>query len=101
MGAWIPGQAGNDRKVPIAHIRVLTARAGDAFKIELAFSDGTRGVFDVGAYLSTRSGPLLEPLRKASYLKRVFIDAGALCWPNGLEIAPARLHELCKLTTPA
>ena len=25
---------------------------------------------------------------------RFFIDAGALCWPNGLEISPAKMYEL-------
>ena len=24
-------------------------------------------------------------------LQRLFIDAGALCWPSGLELSPARL----------
>jgi len=28
--------------------------------------------------------------------KRFFVDAGALSWPNGLELSPARLYELCK-----
>ena len=27
----------------------------------------------------------------------LFIDAGALCWPNGLELSPARLHEISLL----
>lgn len=82
-------------------IKVLNARLADAFKIELEFSDHTHGVFDAGAYLATRSGPLLDPLREPGYLKRMFIDAGALCWPNGLEISPARLHELCNLHAAA
>lgn len=25
----------------------------------------------------------------------------ALCWPNGLEISPARLHELCEASATA
>jgi hypothetical protein len=45
--------------------------------------------------LLRRKGPLLEPLRDEAYFRRLFIDAGALCWPNGLELAPARLYESC------
>lgn len=75
-------------------IKVLNARLLDAFRLELDFSDHTQGVFDAGAYLASRSGPLLDKLRDANYFARFFIDAGALCWPNGLEISPARLHAL-------
>ena len=82
-------------------IKVLTASLIDPFKLELDFSDHTHGVFDANAYLASRSGSLLEPLRNPDYFRRFLIDAGALCWPNGLEIAPARLHELCAASTTA
>ena len=82
-------------------IKVLHARLADTFKLEIDFSDHTQGVFDAGTYLSTRSGPLLDALRESAYFQRFFIDAGALCWPNGLEISPARLHELCTVAAAA
>lgn len=68
-------------------IKVLHARLADTFKLGIDFSDHTHGVFDAGAYLSNRSGPLLDALRESAYFQRFFIDAGALCWPNGLEIS--------------
>jgi len=76
-------------------IKLIEAQYQGAFQVTLRFSDGKEGVFD-GAVLLQRSGPLLEPLRDEGYFKRVFIDAGALCWPNGLELSPARLHESCR-----
>ena len=79
-------------------IKVLNANLTDAFKLDLDFSDHTHGVFDASAYLANRSGPLLDKLRDSAYFRRFFIAAGALCWPNGLEISPARLHELCVMT---
>ena len=82
-------------------IKVLNASLADTFKLELDFSDHTHGVFDVNAYLAIRSGPLLDTLRDPAHFKRFFIDAGALCWPNGLEISPARLHELCVASATA
>jgi len=69
--------------------------------LELTFSDHTQGVFDGAAYLSSRQGPLLEPLRDPAYFARCFVDAGALCWPNGLELSAARLHELSRVSEPA
>lgn len=69
--------------------------------LELTFSDGARGVFNVWSYCSTRHGPLLEPLQSESYIKRCFIDIGALGWPNGLELSPIRLYELCEMKKAA
>lgn len=82
-------------------IKVLNANLTDAFKLDLDFSDHTHGVFDANQYLANRSGPLLDKLRDSTYFNRFFIDAGALCWPNGLEISPARLRELCVMSAAA
>ena len=75
-------------------IKILNIRHIATFKLEIDFSDHTQGVFDAAVYLSSRSGPLLDKLRDADYFSRVFIDASALCWPNGLEISPAKIQEL-------
>lgn len=75
-------------------IKVLNARLLDSFRLELDFSDHTQGVFDAGNYLATNSGPLLDALRDPAYFQRFFIDAGALCWPNGLELSPAKVRAL-------
>lgn len=79
-------------------IKVLQIRPLGDFQLELSFSDGTHGVLDGADYLSSRSGPVLEPLRNASYFARCFVEAGGLCWPNGFELSPTRAHELCHLT---
>ena len=75
-------------------IKLLDVKSMKAHVLELSFSDHTQGVFDGAAYLSTRRGPLLKALREPAYFSRCFVDAGALCWPNGLELSAARLHEL-------
>lgn len=73
-------------------IRILDCRTLGEFRLELGFSNGERGIFDARVLLS-RDGPLLEPLRSQAYFDRVFLDAGALCWPNGLELSPQRVYE--------
>ncbi len=75
-------------------IKVLNARLTAPFTLAIDFSDHTHGVFDANAYLSNRAGPLLDKLRDPAYFQCFFIDAGALCWPNGLELSPAKIHEL-------
>ncbi|MFA7243022.1 MAG: DUF2442 domain-containing protein [Sulfuricellaceae bacterium] len=77
-------------------IKVLAARYLGDFQVELTFSDGAEAVFDAHGLLR-RSGALLDPLREEAYFRRLFVDAGALCWPNGLELSPARLRETCKV----
>ena len=76
-------------------IKVIEARYLGNFQIAVVFADGKEGAFD-GNVLLKNSGSLLEPLRNENYFNRFFIDAGALCWPNGLELSPARLYETCR-----
>ena len=76
-------------------IKVIEARYQGNYQIAVIFSDGKEGTFD-GKVLLKRTGSLLEPLRDENYFQRFFIDAGALCWPNGLELSPARLYETCR-----
>jgi Protein of unknown function (DUF2442) len=78
-------------------IKVLTCKSISAFTLELKFSNGEAGVFDAKSYLAEKHGSLLEPLKDAIYFQHCFIDAGALCWPNGLELSGQRIFELSKL----
>ena len=75
-------------------IKLLDVKTIAAHQLELTFSDHTQGVFDGAWHLADRQGPLLEALRDPAYFSRCFVDAGALCWPNGLELSAARLYEL-------
>lgn len=81
-------------------IKVISVRYVGDFRVALEFSDGIVGEYD-GRTLLQRSGPLLEPLRDEAYFRRCFVDAGALCWPNGLELAPARLREVVRVLETA
>ena len=81
-------------------IKLTEARYQGDFQLALRFSDGKEVIFD-GRELLKRSGPLLEPLHDETFFKRFFIDAGALGWPNGLELSPTRLHESCRALTAA
>ena len=81
-------------------IKLVEAHYLGDFRVALVFSDGREGIF-LGQDLLKRSGPLLIPLQDEAYFKRVFIDAGALCWPNGLELSPQRLYESCTTVATA
>ena len=37
-----------------------------------------------------------EPLKDSAYFQRVFIEDGALTWPNGYDCDPIALHDEMK-----
>ena len=36
---------------------------------------------------------MVQPLRDETYFARVFLESGALTWPNGYDMAPWALHK--------
>jgi len=67
------------------------------WNLEIAFADATRGVISLKDRLF---GPVFEPLKDANLFAQVRIDEfGAICWPNGADLAPDALYE--KLKAPA
>lgn len=75
------------------------SHAGDD-ALDLTFSDGSSGRWSA-ADLVARDTVLTRPLADPDYFRRAFIEAGALAWPNGLELsAPSiqrRLEEAGQL----
>jgi Protein of unknown function (DUF2442) len=78
-------------------IKVLNIKVIDSFGLELTFSNGDTAHFDGAEYLASRSGSLLDLLRNPAYFARCFVDVGAVCWPNGLELSGTRVHELSRV----
>ena len=73
-------------------IKILRATHLRDSVIDLEFSDGSVGAYDVSPLLE-RDTELTRPLSDLEYLRRFFIDFGALCWPNGLELSPGAIHR--------
>ena len=71
--------------------RVTTVRALDNYRLAVAFDDGVEGVVSLETRLF---GPVFEPLQNPFEFSRVFVDEfGAVCWPNGADLAPDALYE--------
>ena len=64
-------------------------------KPTIEFSDGTAGTRDF-SFLLERTGPMVEPLKDPAYFPPVFIDDGALAWPNGYDWDPISLRDEMK-----
>jgi len=61
------------------------------FRLRVRFSDGGAGVGDFAAMVN-EPGPMLDPLRDPTFFERVFLEFGALTWPNGFDIDPEALR---------
>lgn len=70
---------------------VVSARPLEDFRIEVTFDDGTSGVVSLKDRMF---GPVFEPLRDPAFFQRLLVDEfGAICWPNGADLAPDALYE--------
>jgi hypothetical protein len=66
----------------------LEARSG--YHLYVEFSDGTAGMIDLSDRLF---GPVFEPLRDKALFDQVRVDEfGAICWPNGADLAPDAVY---------
>jgi hypothetical protein len=71
--------------------RVVKASALPNYTLALIFDDGVRGEVSLAHRLF---GPMFEPLKEPAFFARVSVDAfGAVCWPNGVDLAPDALYR--------
>lgn len=73
----------------VVHVRRLQ-RLGN-YRLKLWFTDGRAGEWDFSG-LAKRDTPVTQPFKDAAYFDRVFLEFGALTWPNGYDWAPDALH---------
>jgi hypothetical protein len=76
-------------------IDVIGLKRLGAYRLEIAFSDGSVGIRDF-ADLVSRNSEMVGPLKNPDYFARVFIEDGALTWPNGYDVDPIELHREMK-----
>jgi len=70
--------------------KVIYVKALSDWRLEVRFSDGTAGVVSVKDRLF---GPVFEPLKDPALFAQVRVDEyGAICWPNGADLAPDALY---------
>lgn len=60
--------------------------------LRLYFSDSSWGDYDLQPLID-RQTELTLPLNDDAYFQRFFLELGALCWPNGLELSPGSIRK--------
>jgi hypothetical protein len=73
-------------------IDVVSVRPMGGFGLRIAFSDGSAGVHDFSSTVA-RDGEMVLPLKDPAFFARVFVELGALTWPNGFDLDPIALHD--------
>ncbi len=73
-------------------VKQIEYKSGYSFLI--VFDDSTCAVIDFSDYL--QRGPVFAPLRDPAFFRQARIEGGTIAWPNGADIAPETLYEMCE-----
>ncbi len=67
----------------------------DGYRLHVKFENGLEGTVALRERLF---GPVFEPLKNPSFFAKVYVDKfGAICWPNGADLAPDALYRRLSL----
>lgn len=72
--------------------RVVRAQKLGPYRLKLWFSDGHVGAWDF-SYVTEDPGEFMRPFQDPAFFDRVWIEFGALTWPNGYDLSPVALHR--------
>jgi Protein of unknown function (DUF2442) len=71
--------------------RAVKAAALPQYRLHVEFDDGVTGTIDLSSELD---GEVFQPLRNEAVFRQVTVDEfGAVCWPNGPDLAPDAMHS--------
>lgn len=71
--------------------QVKTVRALEDYRLHVQFTDGTEGTVSLRDRLF---GPMFAPLQDVALFQQAAVDEfGAICWPNGADLAPDALYH--------
>lgn len=73
-------------------IKIVKVTPAADRRLSLIFSDGSRGEIDLSPLIA-RDTALTAPLADEHFRHGCFLELGALCWPNGLELSAGSLHQ--------
>jgi hypothetical protein len=62
------------------------------YRLRIKFSDGRSGEWDF-SWLAGDKRPMTAPFKDPAFFDRVFLEMGALTWPNGYDCCPDSLYE--------
>ena len=79
--------------VPRAPYRVAEVKALPGWRLHVRHNDGVEGVVDMAGLVHSPRAGVFATLRDVALFEQVFLDLGAVTWPNELDLAPDRMHD--------
>jgi hypothetical protein len=73
-------------------IRIVDTTTISHTVVHLRFFDDTEGDYDLSPLIA-RDTVMTRPLQDPAFVRRCFLELGALCWPNGLELSSPSLRR--------
>jgi hypothetical protein len=73
-------------------IKITYSRQVEGFVVELRFSDGSVGEYNLGPIVQ-RDTVLTRPLVDITCFRSFFLELGSLAWTNGFELSGDALHK--------
>jgi hypothetical protein len=72
-------------------VKVLSVKSLPNWVLDIVFTNGTKCTISMKDRLF---GPVFEPLRNPQFFAQATVDEyGAVCWPNGADLAPDAIYE--------
>ena len=76
---------------------VIKTTALPEFRLQVAFADGFTAVVDLKDHIHLSDWPIVQPLKKARYFRRVRVKHGSIVWPNDYDVCPDVLRFWCEV----
>ena len=76
--------------------RVVSVEALRGYRLRVRFLDGLEGVVDMSRLVVSSDAGVFAALADSEVFNRVFVALGAVCWPDGLDIAPDAIYAKIK-----
>ena len=73
-------------------VKVVRVEPLGGYRLRVSFSSGDAGDWDFSSMIG-EGGTMVAPLQDLAFFARVFVQNGALAWPNGFDIDAIALHE--------
>jgi hypothetical protein len=84
--------------VPSAPWRACLLEVLSNWKLSVKFNDGLVGQVDVSQLINTSDPGIFSEFRDPSYFAQVYLDYGAVTWPNGADLAPDSMYKAISKT---
>jgi hypothetical protein len=76
--------------------RVVAATAQEGYRIQVLFVDGLTGTVDLSQLVKSESAGIFAALADSDLFQQLFVEHGAVTWPNELDLAPDAMYDEIK-----